>query len=315
MNCYTLKKLNHYSLVLSKCFYKIKWFAPGRWIGYLRQKRTLPFLEKTGEELLKKEYDYSNLEAAENPPVFVMWYQGESNMPEVIQKCFESIKRNIKNREIILITQENIKKYADLPEYIYDYVNSGSITKTFFSDIARAALLYKHGGTWVDAAVFLTDEISASYFDKSFYCPCGIKSELKKDFKYLFRKTQGWNVSFQGSKYKKFPLYDFLYHYYIHYFSKYNTHVDYFENDFTLSLFLKHNEQFRKIIEEQKVNNIREFDLALMMNKKITPGTQKKLTQLLADNSVHKITYRKKWKRNIGGQQTVFDYVVFKEYN
>ena len=62
MNYLTLKKLNKISLTLSKCFYKVGWFSPGRWLGYFRQKRTLPFLEKIGLELLDKPYDYENLE-------------------------------------------------------------------------------------------------------------------------------------------------------------------------------------------------------------------------------------------------------------
>lgn len=313
MNTKLKLKINTYSLILSKCFYKINFFAPGRWLGKIRQSSTLPFLEKTAGELLTKNYSYYNLEEVKNPPLFIMWYQGFEDLPEVIEKCIESIKKNIKNRPIILVSRENLKNYCDIPDYIYEKVDSGKITKTFFSDIARAALLYKNGGTWCDAAIFLTKEVPSSYFDKIFYCPCGIKSELKKDFRYLFRKTKGWNVSFQGTKYKKFPLYDFLFHFYCKYFSLYENHVDYFMNDFSISLFLKHNNNFRKILSEQTENNTKEFTLALMMNKTISPKTKCKL-QFLEGNFIHKLTYKKNWKRGINGKQTVYDYVVFNNY-
>ncbi len=311
MNIYTLKKLNKISLTLSKCFYKVGWFAPGRWLGYFRQKRTLPFLEKIGLELLDKPYDYENLEIVENPPVFVMWFQGEGQMPLVIQKCLDSIRKKIPNRKVIIITRENIKEYTDLPDYILQKVDAGSITKTFFSDIARAALLYKNGGTWADAAIYLTKPVTSEYFNKSYYCPAGIISEHKKDFRYLFNGTKGWNVSFQGTNKKHFPLYDFLFHFYCKYFSEYETHVDYFMNDYMMSLFCKHNQTFKNLLNEQEANNQREFDLALMMNKVLNSKNQKKLENLLEQNYIHKLTYRKNWVREKRGQKTIFDYVLF----
>ena len=307
MNYLRLKKLNHYSLILSKCFFKVKWFTPGRWLGYFRQKRTLPFLESIGKELLDKDYSYDRQKLPiQDLPIFFMWFQGENNLPVVIQKCLESIRKHIPNRKVIIITRENITQYSDIPDYILQLVDEGSITKTFFSDIARAALLYKNGGTWVDAAIYLTKQIPDSYFDKQYYCPAGIISEHKKDFRYLFNGTKGWNVSFQGTDQKEFPLYDFLFHFYCKYFSEYPTHVDYFMNDYMMSLFCKHNKQFWDILNNQQENNIREFDLALMMNKILNKSNEKKLEQLLNNTFIHKLTYRKNWQPEIKNQKTVY---------
>lgn len=314
MNIYKIKKLNHYSLILSKCFYKIGWYTPGRWLGYFRQKRTLPFLESVGKELLNKEYSYeASPLPAENLPIFFMWFQGEKELPVVIQKCLESIRKNIPNRKVIIITRQNIKEYTDLPDYILEKVDNGSITKTFFSDIARAALLYKNGGTWADAAIYLTKQIPDSYFDKSYYCPAGILSEHKKDFRYLFNGTKGWNVSFQGTNQKGFPLYDFLFHFYCKYFSEYDTHADYFMNDYMMSLFARHNKKFWDLLNNQEANNQREFDLALMMNKKLTDKTKKKLDDLLQTNCIHKLTYRKNWQTKINNHATIYGHLLFNQ--
>ena len=308
MNIYKIKKINHYSLILSKCFFKVGWFTPGRWLGYFRQKRTLPFLEEFGKDLLDKEYSYEGTQLPlEELPVFFMWFQGENELPVVIKKCLESIRKNIPNRKVIIITRQNIKEYTDLPDYILQKVDDGSITKTFFSDIARAALLYKNGGTWVDAAIYLTKQVPDSYFNKQYYCPAGIISEHKKDFRYLFNGTKGWNVSFQGTNQKGFPLYDFLFHFYNKYFAEYQTHADYFMNDYMMSLFCKHNKQFWDILNNQEANNQREFDLALMMNKRLNDKTNRKLKNLLESNFIHKLTYRKNWKTEINGIKTVYN--------
>ena len=315
MNIFTLKKINHISLTLSKCFYKVGWYTPGRWLGYFRQNRTLPFLEQVGKELLEKEYSYEGETIpVKELPVFFMWFQGENELPVVIQKCLESIRKNIPNRKIIIITRQNIKEYTDLPDYILQKVDNGSITKTFFSDIARAALLYKNGGTWADAAIYLTKQIPDSYFEKSYYCPAGIISEHKKDFRYLFNGTKGWNVSFQGTSQKNFPLYDFLFHFYCKYFFEYDTHIDYFMNDYMMSLFCKHNKEFWNLLNNQQVNNQREFDLALLMNKTLSSKNKKSLKKLLDTNFIHKLTYRKNWKQQKNGKKTVYSLLIESDF-
>ena len=310
MNINTVAKMNKISLTLSKCFYKVKWFTPGRWIGFFRQKRCLSILEKEGRNLLLKEYNYENLSLASNM-VFVMWYQGFDNLPEVIEKCLVSIKENLQGKKIVLISRENVGQYIDLPDYIYKKVDEGKISKTHFSDVIRVALLYKYGGTWIDAAAFITKKIPDDYFNHIFYSPSGIHSEIKKDFRYLFQKTPGWNISFQGSCKKSFPLYEFLYNFYIKWFEKYDVVVDYFQTDFLISLFLKYNERFRIIINEQKINNTREFDLALMMNKILSKSTRREVDKVLSENCIHKLTYKKNWRRCINGKQTVYDYTIF----
>ena len=82
-------------------------------------------------------------------------------------------------------------------------------------------------------------------------------------------------------------------------------------NDYMMSLFSKHNKQFRDILNNQQENNQREFDLALMMNKVLNSGTMKKLQELLDSNYIHKLTYRKNWKNKVNGKKTVYDYVLF----
>ena len=312
MNTKLKLKINLRLLFLSKAFYKLKLYPFGRWIGHLRQNTTFPFLEKTASDFLKKDYDYKNLEEVKNPPVFVMWYQGFDNLPEVVEKCIESVKKNIKNRPLILISRENMAQYVDLPPYIYEKVDSGKISKAFFSDITRAALLYKHGGTWIDSTIFISKEIPENYFEQVFYTPCNMKSEEKNDSRYFFRKTKGWNISFQGTKYKNFPLYDYLYNFYLDYLKNYDEPVDYFMTDLMISLFVKHNETFKNIIQNQKDNNSDIFLLAPMMNDVICEKTLKKLS-FLENTFVHKLTYKKNWKRNIDGKQTVYDYVLFND--
>lgn len=76
-------------------------------------------------------------------------------MPEVIRLCHESLLRNANGHEVILITKDNYRQYVNLPQYIYDKVESGNISFSHFSDMIRLSLLCQYGGRWVDSALFV----------------------------------------------------------------------------------------------------------------------------------------------------------------
>ena len=104
---------------------------------------------------INKEYIHS-LPHDTSRIVWIFWWQGEEAMPPLVRKCYESVKKNMKDWEIILITEKNYLQYADFPTYILEKLQKG-ITLTHFSDLLRLELLIKHGGLWLDATVLCTN--------------------------------------------------------------------------------------------------------------------------------------------------------------
>lgn len=88
--------------------------------------------------------------------VWVCWFQGIENAPEVVQKCYRSLQGNLPEREIILLTEENYREYVTLPDYIERKAAKGIIPKAQYSDLLRLELLIRHGGTWIDSTVLCT---------------------------------------------------------------------------------------------------------------------------------------------------------------
>ncbi len=86
--------------------------------------------------------------------VWVCWFQGMDNAPELVQRCYRSLQENLPGREIILLTEDNYKDYVNLPDYIEEKAAKGIIPKAQYSDLLRLELLIRHGGTWIDATVF-----------------------------------------------------------------------------------------------------------------------------------------------------------------
>ena len=102
--------------------------------------------------------------------IWVCWMQGIENAPVLVQKCYHSLQENLHDREIVLITSENISEYTDFPPYIIEKYKKGIITHTHFSDLLRVELLCRYGGTWIDSTVFCSgDNIPSYMLDSDFF--------------------------------------------------------------------------------------------------------------------------------------------------
>lgn len=128
-----------------------------------KYRRTLEAFDETYEKSLS--HESSN-------KVWICWFQGMENAPVLVQKCYESVKENLKGREIVLITSENMEQYVQFPDYILEKWKKGIITHTHLTDLLRLELLIKYGGMWLDATVYCSDEeknIPAYFFDSDLF--------------------------------------------------------------------------------------------------------------------------------------------------
>jgi len=123
---------------------------------HLKTKQKLS--KKYGYVLRRFENNYNvSLPHKYSNKVWVCWLQGMENAPKIVKKCYESIKENLTDRDIILITNENLEQYVNFPKYIIDKWKAGIITNTHLSDLLRLELLIRYGGLWLDATVFCSD--------------------------------------------------------------------------------------------------------------------------------------------------------------
>lgn len=107
-------------------------------------------------------YDADLPHEADNK-VWVCWFQGMEKAPEIVKKCYSSIQKNIKDKEIVLITYENMYDYVQFPSYIQEKIDSGIISGAHLSDLLRLQLLNTYGGTWIDATVLCTSSEIPDY--------------------------------------------------------------------------------------------------------------------------------------------------------
>lgn len=130
----------------------------------LKTKKKLA--KKYGSVLDSFKYD-DTLPHESSNKVWICWFQGIENAPVIVKKCYESVLKNMPDKELILLTDDNIKDYVQFPNYIQEKYEKGIITRTHMTDLLRLELLIRYGGMWLDATVFCSSPDIPDYFFNS----------------------------------------------------------------------------------------------------------------------------------------------------
>ena len=88
--------------------------------------------------------------------IWQYWDTGINNAPDLVKACVASVDRYCKDYERVLLDDKSIKDYIEIPERVYRLKEKGLISTAHFADIVRTYLLYKYGGCWIDATVYMT---------------------------------------------------------------------------------------------------------------------------------------------------------------
>ena len=97
-------------------------------------------------------------------PIWVCWWSGFDSAPDLVRQCVRSIYQNAGTHPVHFISEETCSEYLEVPDYIAEKVKNGSMGPAHFSDYLRFSLLAEYGGLWLDATVFLSEEIPEAYF-------------------------------------------------------------------------------------------------------------------------------------------------------
>lgn len=203
--------------------------------------QTYKYLKRIYKKISDKEIQLHGRYSVLPNKCWIMWWQGEENAPEIVKKCIASIKKNITNLEVIVLSKENINNYVDLPDRIWTLFDKKRMINAHFSDIVRTYLLYFYGGLWIDATCLLTDKVPEVV----------LKSEL-----FFFQDTvasvtflpiSNWFIYARNPKnyVLKKLLFGLLF-----YWNKNNTVCDYFIYHALFKYFYESDNEFKKNAEK-----------------------------------------------------------------
>ena len=239
----------------------------------LRKKYTPVLIQK------EKEYSNEHIKRDVTRRIWLCWLQGMDDAPELVKVCYESLRKNITDREIVVLTNENLSQYVHLPEYIVKKHERGIIPDAAYTDMLRLELLCKYGGTWIDATVLCTgseginDLLDADLF---------VYQQTQKD-KTHFTGMSSWMMSSAANNSFLMVVRDLLYEYWR-------------EKDCVVDYFLIHlffcmvAERHPEVVEKmpRKGNHIPHY----LQRRLADPYDEQWLEELKKHTSFHKLTYR-----------------------
>ena len=265
--------------------------------------------EKTPFEIYEyiKKYQYvldmpiETKERVEPNYVWQYWGQGEEQATELVKACFASVKKYCPDKNIIVLNDENVKDYIDIPDFIQDKLQKGIISRTHFSDYLRTCLLVKYGGTWIDATVYLTDKIP-DIIDKSdffvfqpiAYSECKKVPSLKmlklleKIPTYLssFLCLSSWFIHSKTNN-RILELTKLLME---EYWKKEESLYDYFLFHFFFTLVVLNDEKSKKIFE--KMPNLANRNPHMLQQVLLDEYDEELFEELKGLSPIHKLTYK-----------------------
>ena len=278
-----------------------------RAIARLRQKRTLKRVMNVygQQEVVKKYIDNTDNLLMNNSPIgdtsniWVCWWQGEENMPEVVKVCYRSIKKLSGKHPVVLITEDNLKDYVQLPQFIMDKYAAGIISRTHFSDILRFYLLKEYGGIWMDITNFLTAEIDSFVpADSTFYS--------YKHITEYNNVSQGLWTSYFNASGKGNIIPSYLYESLVSYWNKTDKLEDYLLLDFIFKLGYDNIPAMKKIIDSIPLKEI--GTMRKIMNRKWNGEEWKRY---FIQAPFQKLSYKKYVNKTTKkGEKTHYAYMV-----
>ncbi len=197
-------------------------------------------------------YDYNsklpNGNNMENT-IWICWWQGLENAPNIVKKCIDSIRKNVKNYNVVIITDKNYKSYVNLPEWLVIKKDKGLISKTHFSDILRFRLLAEHGGIWLDSTFYCTSNKIEKLFDLPLWT-------IKRPEYGHLSPACGYfaNYSF-GCKYANRDVFNVICNFLLEYWKNNDYIIDYLLTDYIINIVLDSNNKFKKLFDDIPNNN------------------------------------------------------------
>ncbi|MBY8185561.1 capsular polysaccharide synthesis protein [Vibrio fluvialis] len=218
-------------------------------------------------------------EPIEHRKIWILWYQGIESAPDIVKLCYSKML-NLNDKEVILITQDNIKDYVTLPDNILIKFEQGKISHAHFSDILRVELLYQHGGIWLDSTVLCSKRELPKYIERSSLFFYQLLKPGKDGHSIL---CSSWVMSASKGN----PFLGLVRRCLHDYWSQNNSLEDYFLLHIIISALLQECPDYYESLI--KVCNSTPHTLLLSFNREYTPELYE---FLIKNSSVHKLTYK-----------------------
>lgn len=287
-----------FKMVIFQCFIDVwfhitlrtknlEWEREGvNWRDYTYLKAKYNSLLTQRAQYVKREALCSKSQALNsfNDVIWWCWLQGEEQAPDICRVCLKSLRRQMPNKEIIIITRENYKQYVEFPDYIIDKFEKGIISNTHFSDLLRLQLLINWGGTWIDSTVYCTGEEKHIGTGNLFVYKNTNRNDATKASNWFISsgKNDGILVLTRDLLFNYWKDYNFLVNYYIFHF-----------------FFAMSTEIYKE--EWEQIPTYTNDSPHQMQREILCQYSDERFMELAEISNLHKLTYKELGKKDLAG--------------
>lgn len=239
----------------------------------------------------------SNSVIKEDDTIWVCWWQGEHQMPMLVKKCYELLKKHANKHPVNLITKDNFDQYIVLPTRILNLYKTKNISIQQLSDIMRMYLISHYGGIWIDATYWVTNDINIP-FNFPFF---SIKTGNSHDG--FITRGKWSNNLLAGSKNSKF--FCFIYDALIEYWNKNNYIIDYFLIDFISQIAYEKFPDIRYNIDNYTLTcpDMVNIDLNQYSDRAV-------IEKIMQNNAYIKLSWKKEYNIYKDNRLTIYGYFL-----
>lgn len=279
------------------------------------RKRHLLKKHKTMLEYIEHEYstyinnyDFKNVELIKKDKknldkIWICWWQGLDNAPEIVKICVNSIKKNAGKHDVIVIDESNYKNYIDFPDWLIDKYNKNIISKTHFSDLLRLEILSRYGGLWIDSTFYCIDNIE-EYFDMPIW-------SIKRPEYFHASVASGYFANYSlGCQFeyrRSFRIFrDFL----IEYWKNNDEIVDYLLTDYIIKMIIDNDKETKELFNNIPNNNDNCDELFKKINDKYD---EKEWNDIKHNTKMFKLSWKYKFKESNKNEKTFYGKLIYKK--
>lgn len=276
--------------------YVWEYWALGRLLGLrYKQAAVMRYLKKFYAQLnLDTDASYAVQPNPYPDSIWVCWWQGEEQMPEIVKICYTSLKAHANGHPVRLLTKDNYREYVEMPEWVMDMFNAGIITVTHFSDLLRLTLLSKYGGFWMDATLYLTGDLpkGTPYF-----------FTLKQDYgSEEFISANRWSGYCIGGHADN-PLFSRTKNILMIFWREHDKLINYYVLDYVLDILYASNSEIRRMIDENECSNPNVLYMVTHLNK---PYNAEEWNKIKKQTYIHKLNRRIQYVEESEGKDTLY---------
>lgn len=265
-----------------------------------RHMKSFKDIEYIGCEKTRNDIDDQN--------IWVLWLQGEENMPEIVSLCYKQIKINSNGHKVILLTYNNLNLYLKISSNILNKVGK-SISYAAFSDYIRFNLLSLYGGLWIDSTYFIVNPLDKNIFKREFWS-IHKPYPTPRDSNYSIISKSKWTGNLMYTS-KDCDYIRLCRNLFCNYWNYYNKSFDYFLIDDCIWYIYNSYEKFKELIDSLPITN----KYSLSVEKKFNlEWNEKQWNNWINSTQFFKLTYKGKFIKQKNGHLTNYGFLL-KKYN